>query len=224
MPPSKHAWKTRAELAAELARLEWRAGVRVGFAEGAPGPDASDEAYEGWLRQMRAEYFRTADPELRRAMIELATELRRRDLVAANLERLSAQRAIAVASEGDDARLLALAVAIPLGCVGVGYLLAGIPGEIAGIVVAVLLSGWAFRRHRRSVRSAVAQARDELRRADRGASALESRRVPFDDAEAASGLEDPAFAARSQRVGGAGEPARAPALRLWRAAGGYSAS
>lgn len=224
MPPSKYAWKTRAELADELARLEWRAGVRAGLAEGAPGLDASEEVYEDWLRQGRAEYFRTADPELRRAMIELANELHRRDLVEANLERLSAQRAVAAAGEGDDARLLALAVAIPLVCVGVGYLVAGIPGEIAGIVVAVLLAGWAFRRHRRSVSRAVAQAREELRRADRGASAFESRPIPFDDAEVASGLEDPGFAARSQRTGEARAPARAPALRLWTSTGNYSVS
>lgn len=222
MPASKYAWKTGAELAEELGRLEWRAGVRTGHAEGAPEPDASVDRHERWVRQIRAEYFRAADIELRRRMIELAIELHRRVLVELNLERLSAQRAVAAAREGEDAHLLALAIAIPFCCVGLGYLIAGVPGQIAGIVLALLLSAWAFRRHRRSVLSAVDHASRKLQRAERRVSAFESRRAPFDEKEAASGIENPGFEANASRGGQARQAVRAQGTPLWRGADGYS--
>lgn len=222
MASSGYAWKTRGELAEELARLEQRADVQTRWTDSLAGHGASAGEYDPWRRQLRRAYFRVADGELRKAMIALAIELHRRDRVDANLERLTAQRAVASAREGEDTRALALAVAIPLICVGVGYLLAGVPGEVGGVVVAILLSGWVFRRHRRSVESAVEQAREGLKRAERGASDFEARPAPFDAGEAASGIENPQFGALCCEGADARGPERASLGRLWSAPGSCS--
>jgi hypothetical protein len=178
--PSRFASSTRAELLDALARLEAEAGVAT---DPASAPDPA------W-RSLRDAYFGVFDRKLRLDLIRMRLELDRREHATSVLRVLSAGRELERARSALDWRILLSAILLPLVLVALGHTLAGIPGEIAGLVAALLLVPVLLRDHRRRTARAVAKAEHELAEARESARLLAMRAPPFSDTEADRGVED----------------------------------
>ncbi len=111
--------------------------------------------------------------------------------------------------------MFALAILLPIVCVWIGYLVAGVPGELGGIVVAVAIAVALARDQRRRIDRDVAAAKGRLSIADEQAKALEERPPVFDAQEAASGLESVEFGALSAAVDRRRSAASRDGARLW---------
>jgi hypothetical protein len=213
--PTEYAWKTRADLFDELCRLEADAGVSPGIGVLYGSPEPSRLEYDARRRGIRQAYFAIGDPQLRARMIGLAVELQHRERAESSLQRLSAQRALAQARDGGNWLVFALAILLPVVCVWIGYLIAGVPGELGGIVVAVVVAVALARDQRRRIDRDVAAAKGRLSIADDQAKVLEERPPVFDAQEAASGLESVEFGALSATVDRRRGAASRDGARLW---------
>jgi hypothetical protein len=213
--PTEYAWKTRADLFDELCRLEADAGVSPGVGTLYGSPEPSRLEYDARRRGIRRAYFAVQDQELRARMIGLAVELQQRERAESSLQRLSAQRALAQARDGGNWVVFALAILLPIVCVWIGYLVAGVPGELGGIVVAVAVAVALARDQRRRIDRDVAAAKGRLSIADDKAKVLEERPPVFDAQEAASGLESTEFGALSATVDRRRGAASRDGAHLW---------
>ncbi len=215
---SEYAWKTWLDLFDELRRIEAQAGVSPGIATLYGSPEPSRDEYDLRRRRLRRAYFEVRDTELRTRMIGFAVELQRRERAEASLKQLSAQRAVAQAKDGGNWFVFALAVLVPLACVWIGYLLAGLPGEIGGVVVAMLVAGTLFRRERRTIDRSIRAAESRLAIVDDRARALEERPPVFEEREAQTGVESLEFGALSAVPDQKRSAASGGGTRLWLAA------
>jgi multidrug efflux pump subunit AcrA (membrane-fusion protein) len=220
---SEHAWKTWLDLFDELRRIEVQAGVSPGIATLYGSPEPSRDEYDLRRRRLRRAYFEVRDTALRTRMIGYAAELQRRERAETSLQQLSAQRAVAQAKDGGNWFVFALAVLVPLACVWIGYLLAGVPGEIGGVVVAMLVAGALFRRERRKIDRAIKAAEGRLAVADNRARALEERAPVFEEREAQTGVESLEFGTFGADTDQKRSAASGGGARLWLATRTYSA-
>jgi hypothetical protein len=107
--------------------------------------------------------------------------------------------------------------------VWIGYLLAGVPGEIGGVVVAMLVAGALFRRERRKIDRAIKAAEGRLAIADNRARALEERAPVFEEREAQTGVESLEFGTFGADTDQKRSAASGGGARLWLATRTYSA-
>ena len=213
--PTEYAWKTRTELFDEVRRLEQEAGVAPGIATLYGPPQPTRLEYDSRRHRIRRAYFAIGDPKLRAHMIGLVIEMQHRERAHTSLERLSAQSAVAEARDGGNWLVFALAIALPIACVWLGYLIAGVPGEIGGVIVAVALAGALARDQRRRIDRGVALARRRLEIAEDRAKTEEERPAVFDASEADTGSESLEFGALSATAGRRPIASPRSAARLW---------
>ena len=194
---NEYALITRAELAERLAQLENEAGVRQGLDEVRARPGGGPLGYDYRRQRIRRAYFGVLDRNLRARMIRVSNELEHRERAEAVLQVLSASEAVARARDTADWRLLVPATVLPVVCVWAGYVVAGVPGEIGGLVVALLVTPYLLVRHRRRTAAAVEHAQRRQAELDRAAHDLSLLPTLFGESEGVDGAEDAAFGSQS---------------------------
>lgn len=185
----EHAWKTRAELADEVRRLESRTGATPGIDSLLRTPVRRADEYERCRRDLRRAYFAVADPAVRIRMIGLAVELQLRDRIEWNLTRQSARRDVEILdADRPVPGSLALGVLFALACAWIGHWLAGSAGETAGIALSVVCVATYFGRRRCRADSALAKAIARRASAEIRAREWDDAAMLFDSQEAATGV------------------------------------